>query len=264
MKRYIQLFSINLASQLQDRGIFFTWILVDLVSLATATILWLAVFRTNTTVGSYDLQKMLSYYLLVPVIRSLVDSIVIVHLPKKIKEGFISSDLMKPFNFTLANLITQTTKKLSKLTMQIPIYFGAGLIFALLYNIKFSLNNFLAALVVCGFSYILNFLIDLSVSYVAFWLDEVGPLSSLKSVAALVLGGTTFPIDLVPQKLQLIFNLLPFRLITYFPIKIAQGELTWPDFLTNFWQLLLWIIVFYILSQTLWLKGTRKYGAYGN
>ena len=264
MRKYLALFKQDLYSELEYRGIFFVLILGDLVSLATAVFFWFAVFRTNTTAGGYNFETMMSYYLLVPIIGAITRSVVIVHLPKKIKDGTISTELMKPYNIAFGNLIEQTTKKISKLTMRIPIYFIAGLFFVHFLNVKLTLVSFFFAVIVSLFSYLLYFLMDLSVSYAAFWFDEVKAFGGLKSAAVLVFGGTLFPIDLVPEGLRTIFNILPFRLMLYFPIKIAQGEMTGTVLFADFGQLLLWILFFYAVSQVLWKKGIKKYGAYGN
>lgn len=264
MKKYWSLLKVHLSATLEYRGALLIWILVELVSLTSSTFIWLAVFRTNNNVGGYDFTKIISYYLLVLVVGSFTSVFVSEHLPRRIKDGQISSDLMKPFSIAFEQLLNQFSFKLTQLTMKIPIYIIVGLLFTYLFEIKFNGIYLLLALVVCLFSYILHFSIDIVISYFAFWFDDVWSLSHLKNVILMVLGGLTFPLDLLPKNLQTIFNFLPFHLIYYFPVKVAQGAVSTQMFISQFLQLILWILVFLLLGKILWRLGLRKYGAYGN
>lgn len=264
MKKYLALFKSNLSASLQYRGALFTWILVELVSLSSATFLWLAVFRSNASVGNYDFNKIISYYLLVPIIGGFTSIFVSEHLPRKIKDGAISTDLMKPYSIATANLLNQLSIKLTQLTIKLPVYAVAGLFFISIFNLHIQFVSLPLALAICVFSYTLHFFIDLALSYTAFWFDDVWSLSHMKTVLLMVFGGLSFPIDLVPQNIRVIFNILPFRFIYYFPIKVAQGNMPVNTLFTELGQLILWIVVFFVLGKVLWRQGLRKYGAYGN
>jgi len=129
MKKYWVLFKSYLSASLEYRGALFTWLLVELVSLSSATFLWLAVFRTNQTVGDYDFGRIVSYYLLVPVIGGFTSIFVSEHLPRKIKDGAISIDLLKPYSISAINLLNQFGIKLTQLTIKLPAYLFAGIFF---------------------------------------------------------------------------------------------------------------------------------------
>lgn len=264
MKKYWYLFKSNLSASLEYRGALFAWVLVELVSLTSSVFIWAAVFRTNNNVGGYDFTKIISYYLLVPIIGGFTSIFVSEHLPRRIKDGEISSDLMKPFSIAIASLLNQFSIKLTQLTIKLPIYIFVALLFTYLFKIEFNVGYLLLALFVCIFSYILHFSIDIFISYFAFWFDDVWSLSHLKNVTLMVLGGLTFPLDLLPKNLQTIFNILPFRFIYYFPVKVAQGSISTEVFISEFVQLILWTIGFLVLGQVLWRLGLKKYGAYGN
>lgn len=264
MKKYWVLFKSNLSTSLEYRGALLTWILVELVGLTSAIFVWLAVFRTNSSVGNYDFKKIISYFLLIPLIGSFTSIFVSEVLPRKIKDGQISADLMKPYSIAFANLINQFSIKLTQLTIKLPIYIVVGVILIRVFKLDFSYPPLLLALGVCAFSYILHFFIDLALSYASFWFDDVWSLSLLKTVVIMVFGGLSFPLDLVPENLRVIFNTLPFRFIYYFPVKVAQGGMPLTAFVGEFSQLILWLLVFFLLTKVLWKLGVRKYNAYGD
>lgn len=264
MKKYLQIFKANLTKSLEYRAALLVWVLVELVTLTSSVFLWSAVFRSNSVVGIYTYNKIISYYLLVPIVGGFTSIFVSEHLPRRIKDGDISSDLMKPFNIAVAALIDQFSFKLTQLTLKLPIYFIVGTMFALFFKIGFDINYLLLSLFVCVFAYLLHFSIDLLVSYSAFWFDDIWSLSLLKYVILMVFGGLTFPLDLLPHNIQKLFNLLPFRFIYYFPIKVAQGLVTPQMFLSEFLQLILWTTGLLYLGKVVWQSGLKKYGAYGN
>lgn len=264
MRKYWVLFKSNLSASLEYRGALFTWILVELVGLTSAIFIWLAVFRTNTDVGNYDFNKIISYFILVPVIGSFTSIFVSEHLPKRIKDGQISTDLLKPYSIASANLINQFSIKLTQMTIKLPVYLVVVVLLGRYFRLAFDYRFGLLALVICVFAYLLHFFIDLSLSYTSFWFDDVWSLSLLKTVALMVFGGQTFPLDLVPAGLRGLFTFLPFRFIYFFPVKVAQGDITFIELVINLGQLFLWMFAFYLLSRLLWKRGVRKYSAYGN
>lgn len=264
MRKYWCLFKSNLSASLEYRGSLFTWIIVELVILTSSVFVWSAIFRTNSLVGGYDFTKIISYYLLVPIIGGLTSIYVSEHLPKKIKNGEISPELMKPYSIAISSLINQLSIKLTQLTIKFPIYIIIGFIITISLKINFSLSNLLLAILVCVFAYILHFSIDIFISYLAFWFDDVWSLSHLKFICLMIFGGLTFPLDLLPANFISLFNFLPFRFLYYIPIKVAQGAMTTERLLIELGQLVLWTIGFLIIGHILWKLGLKKYGAYGN
>lgn len=264
MKKYWTIFKSNLAASLEYRGRLFTWALVELASLVAVVFVWAAIFRTNESVAGYDFTKMLTYYLLVPIMRCFTSIFVSDHLPDKIKNGQISADLMKPFSIAAAMFLNQSAIKLTQLTIKLPVFVLVGLFFSVSLGIKLAAGNFFLALGVCLFSYLLHFSLDLLISYFAFWFDDVWSLAHLKSVALHIFGGYSFPLDLLPGGLRGLFGFLPFRFVYYFPVRVAQGMVSGQEFILEFGQLFLWTIGFGVAGQVLWRRGLKKYGAYGN
>jgi len=224
----------------------------------------LAVFRTNQTVGDYDFGRIVSYYLLVPVIGGFTSIFVSEHLPRKIKDGAISIDLLKPYSISAINLLNQFGIKLTQLTIKLPAYLFAGIFFTHFFNIHLQLIYLPLALFICIFSYLLHFYLDLALSYLAFWVDDTWSFGLIKTVALMVFGGLSFPLDLVPQNFRLLFDLLPFKYIYFYPVKVAQGGMPANQLVSQLVVLLTWLVFFFILGKLLWFKGIRKYGAYGN
>lgn len=264
MRKYWYLFKSNLQASLEYRGALFAWLLVELVSLSSSVFLWTAIFRTRSAVGAFDYKGILTYYLLIPIIGGFTSIFLTEHLPRKIKNGEISSDLLKPYNLAFAALLNQFSIKLTQLTIKLPIYIAVGTLFLFLFHIEIQPTAVLLALVICLFAYILHFSLDLCLSYLAFWVDDVWSFALLKQVSLMVFGGLSFPLSLLPENVKSFFWLLPFRFIYYFPTAVAQGSLSSQTIIQECMQLIAWIFGLLLISQLLWKLGLKKYGAYGN
>jgi ABC-2 type transport system permease protein len=264
MRKYVAIFKSHLSTVFEYRSVPVVWALIELLTVASAVFFWLAVYRTQGEVGNYQLSDMLAYYLLVP----FVGSITYVHLsssfPKKIKDGQISTDLLKPFNLSISLFLKSISSMILKQTTKLPIIFITMTVFFSFVRFNWSLKNILLGLVVCVFSFMLHFVIDLCMSYLAFWMDDIWSFEHLKLVALMIFGGMTFPLSLLTGKLQWFFSFLPFRFIYFFPISVIQGMVSIDKLATEIFTIIAWTLFFYIISRFLWREGLKKYGAYGN
>lgn len=114
---------------------------------------------------------------------------------------------------------------------------------------------------VCGM--VLNFLMGLGISYVAFWLDEVWTLHVVKDISLWFLSGQLVPLSLLPNGVRQLSEWLPFQYMAYVPAGILAGlipEEALPLLLVRGvgWSILLSGIV-----ALLWTTGLRRFGAYG-
>ena len=75
--------------------------------------------------------------------------------------------------------------------------------------------------------------------------------------------GGLFPLDVLPKSIFSFLTFLPFSYLTYFPARIYLGKVSVPDLLLGFIILLLWIVIFYIIVQIVWLRGLKAYTAQG-
>jgi len=264
MRKYWAFFRCFLATTLEYRSIPVVWAIIELVSIVSAVFLWLAIYRDRAIVGNYSSQEMLFYYALIPLIGIFTYVYVSSSLPKQIKDGKISIDLIKPYNLAFVVFLRQSSIKMTQLLFKVPLFLLFMWILSTSFRIMYDLNSLALAIFVSLFAYLLHFLIDLSLSYAAFWMDDVWALKHLKIVAMLVFSGMTFPLDLIPHSLRMFFDFLPFRFIYFFPITIARGNLTLHELSIGLLQLAIWILLFYVFSQFLWRRGLRRYQAYGN
>ena len=257
------MFYSYLSTMMEYWGISVTWALIEMVGLFSALFLWFAVYASNKTVGNYSFGQMIFYYAFIPLVGSLTEVYIISSLPKMIKDGRISTDLLKPYKISVCFFIRTISLKVAQQVLKLPFFLimlaGIFLYFGLIIN----LSNVILCLLFCPFALFFNYLVDLCLSYTAFWIDDVWALKHLKIVLLLVFGGMAFPVDLVPTGLKSIFLFLPFKFVYYVPISIVQG-ISLDALFSNLVQIICWIAIFGVMAKLLWRAGIKKYGAYGN
>lgn len=264
MKKYWQYFKINLASGFEYRGVLVVYFLAELIILTTSLFLWSAIYRGRELVGDYSFFRMALYFLLVPFVGALTSVFLSDSLPRKIKDGEISMEIIKPYNFSFAQFFRPLAEKIVQQSFKLPLFFIFLVFLYKFFQVEFNPGMFLLGLTICVFSYVLNFFLDLCICYAAFWMDDVWALGLLKMAALMVFGGLAFPLDLVPISFRFLFDFLPFQFTYFFPIKVIQGTLSFGEIVPKMLLLFGWAVIFLFLSKVLWDKGLEKYGAYGN
>jgi len=264
VKKYLGLFKNHLASAVEYRSNLIGTLIVEIIALGNIIILWVAIFRTNTQVGSYTFPEAILYYLLVPLTGFFTQVYVSDTLSWQIRNGSISSQLIKPYKIWLSVFTDVIAQKLVYLTIALPIYLAA-IYFIYPQGLDlFEFGNVLIFLAIVTCSFVLHFFMDLSITWLAFWLDDVWAFRHIKQIFFKIMGGVGFPFDLLPSFWQLIFNRLPFKFFYYVPISYLLKRRS-IDFLPyDLLQILLWMVLFIIIGSFLWKKGLKKYGAYGN
>ena len=78
------------------------------------------------------------------------------------------------------------------------------------------------------------------------------------------LGGSLFPLDLLPRGVFLVAQYLPFPYQMYFPAAILTGRIATPaEALRGLAIQAVWVVVAMVGARLLWAGGLRKHTAVG-
>jgi ABC-2 type transport system permease protein len=185
-------------------------------------------------------------------------------LSLEIKDGTFSNYLLKPYSIWTMSLMRALARKINSLALILPLYGLTIISFSAWKEINlFSPTNIILAIIALLGGLILHLMIDLTITWSAFWLEDVWFFWHIKYVIFGLLGGVYFPLNILPTNLKNIFEFLPFKFFYYQPISYFLERPTAGQLQINLIQLLSWIILFLLLSIWLWKKGISKYEAYG-
>lgn len=220
--------------------------------------LWRAVFEAQPTVAGLDFEFMVSYIALVRVVQGFVQAGTLEEeLARRVKDGSISVELMRPYHLQIAAYLQAYSQALlNAVIVSMPLFVIALLVFKLSVPDPLRLGLFIASVhlglaVNAG----LSFLVGLA----AFPLKNNEGVIQVRRFITTVLSGNLFPIALMPKILRDFTELLPFRAIVDVPIGIYMGRLPWT--LLGFQAL--WAIALGLLGYGLFLKARRRLVIFG-
>ncbi|NTU46469.1 hypothetical protein HGA88_02490 [Candidatus Roizmanbacteria bacterium] len=266
MSRYFHIFSQHLQTVMQYRANMMVTILVEFVIISSTLFLWFSIFQTTKTVGGMNLSQTVSYYLFIPLIFILTSSTISDIIGDQIKTGDLSNYLMRPVPLWILYVTFVLADKLVYTSLVFPLYFL--IVLALLVygvSISISLVGIVACIGIIVLTIPLAIVLDMSIGWLAFWIDDVWAFTHIKSIVFGLLGGLTFPFEFVPEKVRIIFEALPFKFFFYTPIHyLFSPSFSWMEYINDIGQLILWLSFLFIFCLFLWRKGIQKYGAFGH
>ncbi|MCS7170081.1 MAG: ABC-2 family transporter protein, partial [Candidatus Kapabacteria bacterium] len=136
---------------------------------------------------------------------------------EEIRTGELIRYLLKPITHGPATLALA----LSERVVTFPIVLGLALVAAWIalpwLPAQAGVERVVAAAPFLAVGIVLNFLMGLGISYLAFWMDEVWTLHVVKDISLWFLSGQLVPLSLLPHGLQMVSEWLPFQYLAYVP-----------------------------------------------
>src|SRR6185295_2295296 len=237
------------------------------IPLTAVIFLWRTIYTqpgANTTVASYTLAQMISYYLLVTV----VDARTAVNeddwqIAADIKDGNISQFLLKPVDYLTFRLCLFLSGRVTYLFVAaIPLgvfFFWLREYFVLPVDWT-ALGFFMFSLVLTA---LLQFFISYTLAMLAFWVLEVSTFIFIVFAFEYIASGHLFPLDILPAAVERVLYFTPFPYQLYFPVSIYMGKATGRELAQGLAIQCFWVMATYLLARFAWNRGIRKYAAVG-
>lgn len=242
---------------------FSLWRIRTVMNILLVYFLWLSLLGNGSFIFGYSKIQMITYILLTAFISNMVLSSRSASIGDEINSGDLSNYLVKPMNYFTYWFFRDMGDKAMNMSFALIEF---SLIFIFLRPTFFMQTNlvlilfFIISLIV---SILILFFLNVLVSLLGFWIDQVWPLRFIFFIIIQFFAGSLFPLDILPKPLFFIFNLLPFPYLLYFPVKIYLGSVNWLIILSGFIISNIWIFLLYKLVNFLWKKGIKNYSAQG-
>jgi ABC-2 type transport system permease protein len=263
--KYRKVFNIGLQNTFVYRWNFLLRSLFGLVPLAGTVLIWRAIFSgTGESVGSYDYNGMIWYFLMVILVDNLVTPTEDEwQIAADIREGQISAFLIKPLNYLGYRFALFISYRLVyTLVTVLPLglaFFWFRDVIVLPKSVATWPLFFLSA----AMSACISFLISYTLALTAFWILEISTIVFILYSFEYFLSGQTFPLDIMPGWFQAILQWLPFPYELFFPVQVflerVQGAALWRGLAIQAG----WVVIVYAISQQVWRRGIRRYQAVG-
>ena len=266
MNKYWHVIGIGIQNNLTYRVNYLARTLFSFIPLFAMLSLWRQIYaqQSGAPLSGYVPAQMIFYYLMVAV----VDVLTAVNeddwqIAADIREGNISQFLLKPIDYLWYRLCLFFSGRIAFMSMAcIPlavfIYCFRGYFVAPVTD-----GAFVAFLFSIVLTALLQFFISYSMAMLAFWFLEITTLIFILFAFEYLASGHLFPLDLLPAPLQDALYYTPFPSMLYVPIAIYMGKIVGARIWLALGMQLLWLVLAYGLARFAWLRGIKKYAAFG-
>jgi len=264
VRLYLTMVRLSIADAIQYRVESAIYFLYEMLPPVMMAFVWLTVYQDQSTVAGYALAEMLAYTVGVMVLRGTVTLHVEWALDHEIRQGLLSTQLIRPFNYWAFLFADAIAWRFVRLLFAVPA------LLAFLYwlgpelrGITVPLERIPVLAISVALAYVVCFYLKLCLGFIGFWTNDIMGITTLYEVIASVLGGILIPIALLPEWLQVIARLLPIQAIYSIPLAIMLGKSEGAD---PWWGIALqlgWIVVLWALAMVLWRAGLRQYESVG-
>lgn len=236
------------------------WIVTAIFPLISL-VLWRALAESGP-IGEYDQDGFDSYFIAAFLVRQLGASWVVWDLDRQIRTGDLSALLMRPvspvLHYMMLNLATVPVRVVLAAPIAVAVLVATGGMTVLADPWLWPL-----VLLAIAMAWLLNFLVQLVVGCLAFWLTKAASLFDIWLGLFIVLSGYTVPTSLFPAGLAAVARVLPFHAVLGFPVELLVGRLGLREAVQGLALQVLWIAIIGCIAAVLWRRGLRAYGAFG-
>jgi ABC-2 type transport system permease protein len=252
---------VQIASQLQYR----TWVLIGLVYFVLKPVILLSVWSavagsTGGEVGGYAPADLAAYYLTTMWLVHLT-FMYLLEVEGRVRRGEYSRLLVRPLHPILGDLAANLAYK----ALTAPVLLGATVLLVVLLEPRLEPPTWAVAAFAPSLllAFVLRFTCEWTVSLAAFWLTRMQAVVHGYLALMLYLGGEIAPLALLPEWVQAVAWLSPFRWMLGFPAELLLGRLTPAEALVGFGMQLLWAAISLGLLGVCWRAAARRYTAVG-
>ncbi len=262
MRKYWLVFWLTIKEYFVYRLNFVIWRLRVFLSFLVTFFLWTSVFDNTARFGAYGKSQMISYIFFANIISSFVLGTRTIDIASDIINGTIMNYILKPISFFKYYLTRDLADKLLNLFF---VFFEVWILIFLFHppiTLPPSLVFTLWSLLFLIIGTLIGFYINLTVSFLGFWSNEVWAPRFLFMTVVFLVSGSYFPLDLLPSTLYYLFLLTPFPYLFYLPTQILLGRLDLINPIVIIASLF-WLFFSWYFANRLWSIGNRRYNFFG-
>ena len=247
--------------QAQYRGAAFISVLGFLIEPIVYLIVWRTVAEQAGEINGYGVEQFTSYYIVWTLVRVFNLALAPGAWDWWVRSGRIANDLLHPVDPYHRQLAGMAGAKLVWIALWVPV----AVFLTILFRPDFSptLLEGSIFLVTAWAGYVIRFNILWVLGLVSFWTTRAQALVEVVVAMELLLSGRLVPMAIMPQWVQNISAVLPFKWTFEYPIEVFIGQLTPGEIWQGLGMQLLWIAVTGTLIALVWRSAIRKFTAVG-
>ncbi len=261
IRKYITLLNTSTQQTLAYRSNFFMSIITTILLFISSFFLWNSVFVGKDTIAIYTWDNMKAYLLVAFICNTLLSWYTESAISRKILDGSISMDLIKPYNFYLARLAETLGSSLFEAL--VIVIASAFLVITLRIPLPKNLLTWACFLLSVIFALTIKFGIVYLFSLLTFVTSSYMGIQWARAAITNFLSGGLVPLIFFPDWCRKVFAYMPFQYIVSFPSSIFLNQIELSQIGRTFLIELLWILILFLLGKLFFSVCVRKITIYG-
>jgi ABC-2 type transport system permease protein len=223
---------------------------------------WTTVARASGgRVGGFNSGDFAAYFIVLMLVMRATSSYVMWDYEYRVRNGALSALLLRPVHPFHKDLAENATHNMMMLVVLIPAAVGLAITFQPTFRlVPWAAAAFTPALLL-GFA--LRFTLEWTLALAAFWVTRVSAINQMYWLTLLFLSGEMAPLALLPEPVQYIAAVSPFRWMIGFPVELLLGRMTPGAALLGLAAQAVWLALSLALLRLVWRAGVRRYSAVG-
>lgn len=260
MNSYLNYFKLRLATELQYRSAAIAGILTQVFFGFVYIMIYLAFYESNGN-SPMPWKDLVTYLWLQQAFFSLTyPTIIDKEFVNIIKNGNLAYELIRPENYYIKYYVKFIARRLVRSLLKFSPIIIIGFLLPYPYKMSFphSTTNFILFIISLFTSLILSNSLSLIVHlFIMFTMEERGIMGAYTVIAGLFMGSIV-PLPLLPNIINKVAYLLPFRYIEDLPFRIYSNNIIIPNGIILILISLIWIIITTYLGYKLSKIALRK------
>lgn len=254
--------SIEIVASLMYRTQFVIYMLSTAVSVLIGLMIWLRLEASGADLP-VDREFIVSYYLMLAIVRVLTSTWHSEYLAQMIREGKLNSWLIRPGSYLLNLVANNIAEKLVKIVAITMLLFPVWFFYRDAFVIPAALSHWLLFGIAMILATIIQFCLTTAIGSLGFWMDDNAGVARGRHVISMVLSGELVPLALYPTWAMGFLDWQPFRFMLSFPLEVLLGTLSAPQLAYGFAMQSMWTTFFAWLCWYVWQRGLQSYSAIG-
>lgn len=228
--------------------------------------LWKAVYDSTPqmTIAAMDVGQMLLYIAVATLCARITEAGRLVRkASEEIRSGELNKYLLKPISHMMYSLIASLAERATSFVFVVGLAFAIGIPLANHMDVSLSMEGVVLALPILLCGLVINLFMSITISYLAFWFDEVWTFHVVKDICLWFLSGQLLPMSALPDTARWFANVLPFQHLAYVPAGLILGSITPADYPYYLASALAWVGITAGITAFVWNRGLMRFGAYG-
>lgn len=257
-----RLTSIEIVSSLMYRTQFAVYMLSTAVSVLIGLMIWLRLEASGADLP-VDREFIVSYYLMLAIVRVLTSTWHSEYLAQMIREGTLNGWLIRPGSYLLNLVANNLAEKIVKIGAITLLLLPAWYFYRDAFVLPGELSHWMLFSVAMILAAAIQFFLTTAIGSLGFWMDDNAGIARGRHVISMVLSGELVPLALYPAWAMGFLDWQPFRFMLSFPLEVLLGTRSAHQITYGFVMQLMWTAFFGWLCWFVWQRGLRSYSAIG-